>query len=81
MSCQDHEEVLEIVFIRLRKYGLKWNISKSTFGSSRVTYLGYVINEHGIKPGQEKLKVVSDFPAPNYVKNIVEFVDLSTFSF
>ena len=39
------------VFIRLRKYGLKLNVAKSSFGAPQVTYLGYVINEHGIKPG------------------------------
>ena len=36
-----------------------------------------MINEHGIKPGQEKLKAVSDFPAPNSV--IREFVGLANY--
>ena len=67
----------KMFFLRLRKYGLKLNVAKSSFGASQVTYLGYVINEHEIKPGQEKLKAVSDFPAPNSVRKIREFVGLA----
>ena len=38
-----------------------------------------MINEYGIKPGQEKLKAVSEFPAPNSVKKIREFVGLANY--
>ena len=58
---------------------MKLNVAKSSFGAPQVTYLGYlgyVINEHRIKPGQEKLKAVSEFPAPSSVKKIREFVGL-----
>ena len=47
---EEHLQVSENVFLRLRKYGLKLNVAKSSFGAPQVTYLGYVINEHGIKP-------------------------------
>ena len=68
-SHEEHLQVLEKVFLRLRKYGLKLNVSKSAFGAHQVTYLGYMIIEHGIKPGQEKLKAVSEFPAPKSEKD------------
>ena len=38
-----------------------------------------MINEHGIKPGQEKLKAVSEFPAPNSVRKIRELVGLANY--
>ena len=45
-----HEQqlaLLEQVFKRLRRYNLKLNIAKSTFGASEVSYLGYTINGDG----------------------------------
>jgi putative transposase len=74
-----HLESLEKVFLRLRKYGLKLNVAKSIFGASEVTYLGYKITPEGIQPGDEKLKAVSDFPAPNSVRKIREFVGLANY--
>jgi len=72
-------ESLEKVFLRLRKYGLKLNISKSIFGADSVTYLGYTINKDGISPGGEKLTAVSNFPAPTSIKKIREFVGLANY--
>jgi transposase InsO family protein len=74
-----HLEVVEEVFLRLRKYNLKLNIAKSTFGASEVIYLGYTINKHGLRPGSEKLGAVSNFPPPDSVKKIREFVGLANY--
>ena len=70
---------LEKVFGRLRRYNLKLNIAKSTFGTSEVSYLGYTINGDGIKPGLEKLEAVKNFQMPNSVKKIREFVGLANY--
>ena len=79
-STQDsHLEQLEEVFLRLRKYNLKLNVAKSEFGSSEVTYLGYVIDAKGIRPGQEKLAAVKKFPVPDNIKKIREFVGLANY--
>jgi transposase InsO family protein len=74
-----HLEVVEEVFLRLRKYNLKLNISKSIFGADEVIYLGYKINKHGLSPGSEKLGAVSNFPPPDSVKKIREFVGLANY--
>ena len=63
----------------MRKYNLKLNIAKSTFGASEVSYLGYTINGDGIKPGVEKLEAVKNFQMPNSVKKIREFVGLANY--
>ena len=71
--------LLEKVFGWLRRYNLKLNITKSTFGASEVSYLGYTINGEGIKPGLEKLEAVKNFQMPNFVKKIREFVGLANY--
>ena len=63
---------LENVFLRLRKYNLKLNVTKSTFGADEVSYLGYIIDARGVRLGTEKLNAVKKFPIPNSVKKIKE---------
>ena len=62
--AKSHESqilLLEKVFECLRRYNLKLNIAKSTFGAIEVSYLGYTIKCDGIKPGSEKLQSVKNF--------------------
>ena len=52
------------------------NVTKSTFGADEVSYLGYIIDARGMRPGTKKLNAVKKFPIPNSVKKIREFVGL-----
>ncbi len=45
-----HLEVLDELFTRLRKHGLKINLPKSFFGAREVSYLGFKLTPDGIKP-------------------------------
>ena len=79
---QDHQsqlDLLEKVFKHLRRYDLRLNIAKSTFGAAEVSYLGYTINGDRIKPGAEKLEAAKSFQMPNSVKKIREFVGLANY--
>ena len=62
--------VLEETLLRLRKYNLKLNPAKSVFGAASVHYLGYNISGEGIRPGEEKMKAIEDFPVPDTPKKI-----------
>ena len=78
----DHETqlaLLEQTLLRLRKYNLKLNVSKSCFGANTVNYLGYTLSGEGIAPGKEKLEAVSKFPAPLSIKQIRELVGLCNY--
>ena len=50
-------QALEKVFIRLRRFGLKINPQKCLFGLSKVSYLGFEIDEHGVSPNQRPLRI------------------------
>ena len=76
---QDQLMVLEQTLLRLRKYNLKLNPSKSVFGAASVHYLGYNISGEGIRPGEEKMKAIQDFPTPDTPKKIREFVGLANY--
>ena len=53
-SCTEHLTVLEEMFTRLQKAGLKVNASKSCFGAHKSDYLGYHVTCDGVMPYQRK---------------------------
>jgi len=82
VHARGHEEQLrrlEMAFLRLRKYNLKLNVSKSVFGALEVTYLGYSLSGRGVKPGEEKLDAVRKFQEPDSLKKIREFIGLANY--
>ncbi len=46
----EHLKHLELVLRRLRKQNISINFAKSTFGKTEVQYLGYIIDNNGIRP-------------------------------
>jgi cleavage and polyadenylation specificity factor subunit 1 len=63
-DTKTHRKHLRKVFRILAQYGLTINLSKSLFEVSELPFLGHEVDEHGIKPSKEKLKVIQDFPLP-----------------
>ena len=76
---QEQLKVLEQTLLRLRKYNLKLNPAKLVFGVVSVHHLGYNISGEGIRPGEEKMKEIQDFPTPDTPKKIREFVGLANY--
>ena len=76
---QEHLQTLRETFARLRAHGLKANIKKCVFGSTSVSYLGFRLTPEGIKPGIDKLKVISNSQPPANVHEIRQFLGLCNF--
>jgi hypothetical protein len=74
-----HFEVLDELFTRLRKHGLKINQPKSFFGATEVSYLGFKLTPDGIKPGVDKLKAVAAVKPPNNITKVRAFLGLCNF--
>ncbi|GFW09579.1 hypothetical protein TNCV_3996851 [Trichonephila clavipes] len=55
---EQHKTYLKLVFDRLKKYGLRVNISKSTLVVTHLEFLRYLITPEGSKPLPEKVKGV-----------------------
>ena len=51
-TLEDHLEHLSIIFGKLRQHRLKLKLTKYSFLWMETHYLGFVINESGIKPDQ-----------------------------
>ena len=55
-NLSNNIEQLKVILARLRTAGLKINAPKYSFGLKEIPYLGYVINQHGIKTDPKKVQ-------------------------
>ena len=74
-----HLEILEQLFDRLRQHGLKINLPKCFFGAVEVSYLGFLLTPQGIKPGTDKLKAVAKALPPKDIHEVRQFLGLCNF--
>lgn len=72
-ECLDRlEKVLELI----ERANLTLNLSKCNFLQDKILYLGYEISVEGVRPGDKKIKSVEDFPCPNSVHSVRQFLGL-----
>lgn len=76
---QDHKRHLRLVFQRLKDYGLTINPSKCIFGQREIQFLGHHINAEGIRPLNNKVKVIQEFKKPQVVKELKRFLAMLNF--
>ncbi|XP_070022994.1 uncharacterized protein [Nicotiana sylvestris] len=60
----DHVKDLRKFFQRLRKYNLKLNPTKCTFGVPSGKLLGFKVSRRGIKLDPSKIKAIQELPPP-----------------
>lgn len=75
-NMKQHIKDLELVFIRLRKAGLKLKPSKCKICCEKVPYLGYIISKEGLQADPHKLKCIRDWPKPNCKEQVHSFLGL-----
>ncbi|KAL4010970.1 hypothetical protein IC575_028012 [Cucumis melo] len=71
---EDHTTTLQKLFDRLRKYQLKLNPSKCTFGATLGKLLGFIVSEEGIKVDPDKVRAIMEMPSPKTEKEIRGFL-------
>ena len=69
-TVEEHLEVLDQLFWRLRQVGLRISPTKVNFLQSSVKYLGYIFNKDGVKADPEKMEALIKLPAPKDVKGV-----------
>ncbi|RDX91944.1 Retrovirus-related Pol polyprotein from transposon gypsy, partial [Mucuna pruriens] len=70
----DYIEDLQKLFVRLRKYKLRMNPAKCTFGIRIGKLLGFVVNERGIEVDPDKVKIIREMPTPKIESKIRGFL-------
>ncbi|KAJ9562557.1 hypothetical protein OSB04_007717 [Centaurea solstitialis] len=75
-SWSEHLQHLQSVLQLLRKNSLFARLSKCTFGSDQVDYLGYVISGNGVKADPKKIEDMVNWPKPVTIKELRGFLGL-----
>lgn len=65
-----HLTLLKEVFYRLRQASLKINWGKSEFCAKEIKYLGFIVDEYGVRTNPEKVRPILEYPAPRNVKEV-----------
>ena len=73
-NVDDHIHNLRRTLQAYRQAGLKLGVDKCSFFQSEITYLGHVINQHGIRPPANYVEAVQKWPLPKYKTDARSFL-------
>jgi hypothetical protein len=76
-DAAEHAVHLRRVFKRLREYGIYIQSSKAFYAQAEVEFLGHLVNADGVKMQDDKVSTVRDWPTPENVSHIRQFLGLS----
>src|ERR1051325_11733392 len=71
---KEHLVHLQKLFDRLRKFRLRLNPNKCTFGAQSGKLLGFVVSERGIEVDPAKVKAIQEMPEPRTEKEVHGFL-------
>ena len=78
-TLEDHVAHLKQVLGRLREANLKLKPEKCHFICQQVEYLGHILTPEGLKPNPAQVSAVRDFPVPNTVSEVRQFMGLASY--
>ena len=78
-SLDEHISHLSRVLLALRKAKLYANLSKCTFCTNKLVFLGFVVSSNGIEVDEKKIEAIRNWPNPTTVGEIRRFHGLAGF--
>ena len=79
-SLEEHCIILNQVFQELRKFNLTLRSDKCEIGFKEMDFLGFHISFNGVRPSEENVIKISNFPKPTTKKHIQRFLGLANFN-
>ena len=71
---EEHLDHLQKLFERLKKYKLRLNPNKCTFGVRSDKLLGFVVSGKGIEVDPAKVRAIQEMPTPRTKKEVMGFL-------
>ena len=75
----EHQQHLRTVLERFQEHGIVINPAKCEFGVPELSFLGFQVDKHGIRPLEERVSALQDFPQPTSQRQLKEFLGLANF--
>lgn len=73
-SMEQHKLHLDTILKRLKEAGLKIQLDKCEFFRKEAQFLGHTVTEDGVRPNEDKIKVIRSWPLPKNIKEIRQFL-------
>ena len=70
LVATDHIKHLEQAFEVLKKYNMKLNPAKCSFGVTSGKFLGYLVTKRGIEANPDQIRSVLNIASPRCVKDV-----------
>ncbi len=80
-TFEEHLLHLQQLFEAIHKEGFRLKFKKCNFARNSVRYLGHIIENNTIRPVQDNLIAIRDFPRPQSKKNIRQFLGKVNFHY
>ena len=73
-SIEDHEKEVREVLTKLQNAGYRASEKKTELFKKELTWLGYIINQNGVKPIKYKTEAITKLVAPENVTELKSFL-------
>lgn len=74
-----HKQHLERVFERFNEFGITINFSKCSLGKQKLELLGYEVSVEGIRPLEDKVEAILNYPKPETTEELRRFLGMLNF--
>ena len=71
---EEHDERLSEVLSNLQEAGLTLNKDKCKFSQTRVSFLGHIVDDCGVRPDPDKILAIQNIPPPTNVRENRRFL-------
>lgn len=78
-TFSEHLTLLRTVLERLQFGNLTINLNKCKFFRKQLKYLGFVVDEYGLRTDPDKVKAIIDFPVPTNRKDVKRFLGTASY--
>ena len=76
LQKEDHTSDLREMFALLQRYNMKLNPAKCAFGVGSRKFLGFMVNNRGIKANSSKVQKLFGLQSPRTVKEIQKLMGM-----
>ncbi|XP_021617962.1 uncharacterized mitochondrial protein AtMg00860-like [Manihot esculenta] len=78
-SKEQHLQHLQLVLQLMKEHQLFAKMSKCSFGTTQIEYLGHVITAEGVTTSSHKIQFVQCWPIPQNIKQLRSFLGLTSY--
>ena len=78
-TLEEHLAYIQNVFDRLRKHHLILNLKQCSFLKAETNYLGFVINESGVKPEERKVHIIKALIPPTTLREVRSLIGMCSY--